>query len=115
MDAMETVKQPRRFGVIGSLVGLSALVVSALTRLLPEALLDKPAYETTPMTEVIGTAAAALAVIAIALAVVAVICKEEKLLAGIAVALGATAIAIQIWWVLVIVVIAFILANSLLS
>lgn len=111
----ETVEQPRRLGVIGSLVGLLALVVSALTRLLPETFLSKPVYQTTLMTEVLGTGAAALAVIAIAFAVVAIICKEEKFLAGVAVALGAAAIAVQIWWIFVLIVIAIIIANSVLS
>ena len=112
---MDTVKPSRRFGVFGSIVGLLALVVSALTHLLPEAFLHKPLYQTTLATEVLGTVAAALAVIAIAFAVVAVICKEEKLLAGIAVALGALAIAVQIWWVLVILAIGFVVLNGILG
>lgn len=109
----ETVQQPRRLGVIGSLIGLLALVVSALTRLLPATLLDKPVYQTSLMSEVLGTAAAALGVAAIGFAVVAIICKEERLLAGIAVALGAAAIAVQIWWALFLILIAIILANIL--
>ena len=51
----------------------------------------------------------------IILAVLAVIFREEKLLAGIAVTLGAAAIAVQIWWVLVIVAFAMIIANAFLS
>ena len=51
----------------------------------------------------------------IALAVFAVIFREEKLLAGIAATLGAAAIAVQVWWVLIVAVLAMIIANVLLS
>ena len=40
----ETVRQSRRLGIIGSAVGLLALLVSALTYLLPDTLLYKPVY-----------------------------------------------------------------------
>jgi hypothetical protein len=56
--------------------------------------------------------AASLGVLAIALAVFAVIFREEKLLAGIAAVLGGAAIAVQIWWVLVIVAVAIVILNA---
>lgn len=109
---MDTVIQSRRFGIIGSVVGLVALLVSALTQLLPAAYLSGLVGQVT-WNEVLSTTAAALGVLAIALAVIAVIMKEEKLLAGIAAVLGAVAIAVQVWWVLIILAIALIILNSL--
>ena len=109
---MDTVRQSRRLGIIGSVVGLSALVVSALTHLLPGAYLSGLAGQAT-WSEVLSMAAASLGVLAIALAVVAIIMKEEKLLAGIAAVLGTAAIAVQIWWVLIILAVAIIIINSL--
>ena len=143
----DIVRQSRRFGIVGSIVGLLALLVSALTQLLPAAYLAQPvagqAIETaapkardhvifqtkrfeitrsreateprtagTTWNDVLATTAAALGVLAIALAVLAVIFREEKLLAGIAAALGAAAIAVQVWWVLIIVAIAMVIANA---
>lgn len=144
----DAVRQSRRLGIIGSAVGLLALLVSALTYLLPEALLDKPI---TPVTEVaakkdaehlvfrikrleiksreaseqrtagttweqaLSTAAVALGLLAIVFAVFAVIFREEKLLAGIAATLGGAAIAVQVWWVLIVVVVAMVIANAFLS
>ena len=67
----------------------------------------------TTWNEVLSTTAAALGVLAIAFAVFAVIFKEERLLAGIAAVLGAAAIAVQIWWVLILVAIAIVIANFL--
>ncbi len=147
---MDTVRKPRRFGIIGSIVGLLALLVSALTQLLPAAHLAQPAFGQvtepaapkakdhvifhtkrfeitksreaseqrtvgTTWNEVLSTTAAALGMLAIALAVFAVIFREEKLLAGIAAVLGAAAIAVQIWWVLIIVAIAVFILNAFLS
>jgi hypothetical protein len=144
----EPVRQSRRLGIIGSIVGLLALLVSALTQLLPAAYLAQPAFGQaieatvpkardhvifqtkrfeitkpreapeqrpagTTWNEVLSTAAAALGVLAIAFAVFAVIFKEERLLAGIADVLGATAIAVQIWWVLILVAVAIVIANFL--
>lgn len=144
----EPVKQSRRLGIIGSIVGLLALLVSALTQLVPAAYLAQPAFGQateaaapkakdhvifqtkrfeitrpreapeqrpagTTWNEVLATAAAALGVLAIAFAVFAVIFKEERLLAGIAAVLGAAAIAVQIWWVLLLVAIAIVIANFL--
>ena len=109
---MDTVRQSRRLGIIGSVVGLSALVVSALTHLLPGAYLSGLAGQAT-WNEVLSMAAASLGVLAITLAVVAIIMKEEKLLAGIAAVLGTAAIAVQIWWVLIILAVAIIIINSL--
>ncbi len=40
----DAVKQSRRLGIIGSAVGLLALLVSALTYLLPDAVLHKPVH-----------------------------------------------------------------------
>jgi len=145
---MDTVRQPRRFGIIGSIVGLLALLVSALTQLLPAAYLAHPVagqaieaaapkakdhvifstkrFEITKSREapeprpagttwndVLATTAAALGVLAIALAVFAVIFKEERLLAGIAAVLGTAAIAVQIWWVLILMAVAIIIINFL--
>jgi hypothetical protein len=44
---MDTVRHSRRLGIIGSAVGLLALLASALTQLLPDALLHKPVYQVT--------------------------------------------------------------------
>jgi hypothetical protein len=44
---MNTGRQSRRLGIIGSVVGLLALVISALTQLLPAAHLVKPVAQTT--------------------------------------------------------------------
>ena len=41
------VRRSRRLGIIGSAVGLLALLVSALTYLLPETLLYKPIHQVT--------------------------------------------------------------------
>ena len=142
------VRRSRRLGIIGSAVGLLALLVSALTYLLPETLLYKPIHPTTEAAgkketehlifrikrleiksreaseqlpasttweQALSTTAAALGLLAITFAVFGVIFREEKLLAGIAATLGAAAIAVQVWWVLIIVVIAMIIANALSS
>ena len=142
------VRQSRRLGIIGSAVGLLALLVSALTYLLPETLLYKPIHPTTEAAakketehlifrikrlevksreaseqrptgttweQALSTAAAALGLLAITFAVFGVIFREEKLLAGIAATLGAAAIAVQVWWVLVVVVLAMVIANAFLS
>ncbi len=69
----------------------------------------------TTWEQALSTAAVSLGLLAIIFAVLAVIFREEKLLAGIAVTLGAAAIAVQIWWVLVIVAFAMIIANAFLS
>ncbi len=142
------VRQSRRLGIIGSAVGLLALLVSALTYLLPDALLDRPVY---PVTEVAGkkdaehlifrikrleiksreapaqrpagttweqalsTAAVVLGLLGITFSVFAVMFREEKLPAGIAATLGAAAIAVQVWWVVVVVVLAMVIANAFLS
>jgi hypothetical protein len=145
-----TVRQSRRLGIIGSAVGLLALLVSSLTYLLPDSLLYRPVTQVTEAAvkkdsehvilrikrleiksreatapeqrpagttweQALSTAAVSLGLLAIILAVLAVIFREEKLLAGIAVTLGAAAIVVQIWWVLVIVALAMIIANALLS
>jgi hypothetical protein len=149
----DAVRQSRRFGIIGSAVGLLALLVSSLTYLLPDALLDKPVAQVTAAAgkeaagkkdseplifrikrleiksreapeqrpagttweQALSTTAVALGLLAIAFAVFAVIFREEKLLAGVAAILGSAAIAVQIWWVLVFVVLAIVIANALLS
>ena len=49
--------------------------------------------------------------LSVALAVFAVIFKEEKLLASIAAVLGGAAIAVQIWWTLIIVAVAIGILN----
>ena len=141
-------RRSRRLGIIGSAVGLLALLVSALTYLLPETLLYKPIHPTTEAAakketehlifrikrleiksreaseqlpasttweQALSTTAAALGLLAITFAVFGVIFREEKLLAGIAATLGAAAIAVQVWWVLIVVVIAMVIANAFLS
>jgi hypothetical protein len=108
---MDTAAQSRRFSIIGAVTGLLALVVSALTQLVPGVYLSGLVGQTT-WNEVLSTGAAALGVIAISFAVVAIIMKEGKLLAGIAAVLGFAAIAIQIWWVLLILAIAIVVMNS---
>jgi hypothetical protein len=44
---MDTVRQSRRLGIIGCAAGLLALLASALTYLLPDALLYKAVYQVT--------------------------------------------------------------------
>ena len=146
---METVRQPRRLGIIGCVVGLLALLVSALTQLLPAAQLSRPVVRQaieaaapkkdhvifstkrfeitrsreaseppavgTTWNDVLSMTAASLGVLAIALAVFAIIFREEKLLAGIAAVLGAAAIAVQVWWALVIVAVAIVILNAIVS
>ena len=144
----DAIRQSRRLGIIGSAVGLLALLVSALTYLLPDALLHKPVYQVTEAAgqrdaehlifrikrlevrsreaseqrtvgttweQGLSTAAVSLGLLAIVFAVFAVIFREEKLLAGIAATLGAAAIAVQVWWVLIVVVLAMMIANAFLS
>ena len=141
-------RQSRRLGIIGSAVGLLALLVSALTYLLPDTLLNRPINQVTEVAakketenlifriqrleiksreaseqrpagttweQALSTAAVALGLLAIAFAVFAVIFREEKLLAGIATTLGAAAIAVQVWWVVIIVVFAMVIANTFAS
>jgi hypothetical protein len=145
---MNAVRQSRRLGIIGCAVGLLALLTSALTYLLPGALLHKPIYQVTeaagqkatdhlvfrikrleirsneaPEQRTVGytwnqglsTAAASLGLLAIVFAVFAVILREEKLLAGIAATLGAAAIAVQVFWVLIVVAVAIVIIGSFLS
>ena len=147
---MEPVRQSRRLGIIGCIIGLLALLTSALTQLLPAAQLAQPIasqateaaapkakdhvifstkrFEITRSREapeqhtagttwndVLSMTAASLGVLAIALAVLAVIFREEKLLAGIAAVLGAAAIAVQIWWVLIIVAVAIVILNGIVG
>ena len=141
-------RRSRRLGIIGSAVGLLALLVSALTYLLPETLLYKPIHPTTEAAakketehlifrikrleiksreaseqlpasttweQALSTTAAALGLLAITFAVFGVIFREEKLLAGIAATLGAAAIAVQVWWVLIVVAVAIAIIGSFLS
>jgi hypothetical protein len=65
----------------------------------------------TTWEQAISTAAVSLALLAIVFAVFAVIFREEKLLADITVVLGGAAIAVQVWWVVIIIVFAMIIAN----
>ena len=146
---MEPVRQSRRLGIIGCIVGLLALLTSALTQLLPAAQLAQPIasqateaaapkakdhviFSTkrfeiksreasepravgTTWNDVLSMTAASLGVLAIALAVFAVIFREEKLLAGIAAVLGGAAIAVQVWWALVIVAVAIVILNGIVG
>jgi len=108
---MDSAVQSRRFSIIAAVTGLVALLVSTLTQLVPEVYLSGLVGQTT-WHGVLATGAAALGVIAISFAVVAIIMKEGKLLAGIAATLGFVAIAVQIWWVLLILAVAIIVINS---
>ena len=145
---MNTVRPSRRLGIIGSVVGLLALVASALTQMLPAAVLLEPLSRTTEEARPKGTdhlifhtkrleirsreaaeqrsvgntweqglstAVVALGLLAITLAVFAVILREEKLLAGVAAALGAAAIAVQVFWVLILVALAIVIVSAILS
>ena len=148
---MNTVRQSRRLGIIGSIVGLFALVVSALTQLLPTVPVSEPVRHATeaavpkekgrwsfrldrfeikshqasePRTtekagydwnQTLSTTAVALGLLAIVFAVLSVIMKEERLLAGIAAVLGGAAIAVQIYWVVIIVVVVMAIANAIFS
>lgn len=151
---MNTVRQSRRLGIIGSIVGLLALFVSALTQLLPTLSASEPARQTTEAAEptdkgrwslhikgfeirshgaseqhtagtvgrvgydwnqALSTDAVALGLLAIVFAVFSVIVKEEKLLAGIAATLGCTAIAIQIYWIVIVIVVLMVIANAIFS
>ena len=120
--------QSRRLGIIGSIVGLLALVAAVLPHwvvpvLYPPPPADKvivdtghrikqrliarakgieyqePQREESPGHRVsidLSTAAVSLGLLAIVMAVLALIFREEKLLAGVAAALGVSAIAIEI-------------------
>ena len=146
---MSDVRQSRRLGAIGSIVGLLALLVSSLTYLLPAdffagPVVSRPTVETgqklrdhltfrpkgveftsraasEPRTaaevwnERITTTAVALGLLAIVFAVVSVILREEKLLAGIAAVLGITAIGVQLFWVMVALFLVMAVASALLS
>jgi len=123
--------QTRRLGVIGSLVGLLALVAAVLPHWvvpvfyppppadqvivdtghrLKERLVARakgveyqaPQKERSPGSRLSGdfsTAAVALGLLAIVMAVLALIFREEKLLAGVSAALGLTAIAFEMWFI----------------
>ena len=115
---MNDIVQPsRRLGIIGSVFGLLALLVAALTHLLPQEMLYINVTGTAGSTwsDIVSTSAASLGLIAIALAVFAVIFREEKLLAGVAAVLGVAAMAVLLWWVLIVGVIAIIIVNALVS
>jgi hypothetical protein len=65
--------------------------------------------------QALSTAAVALGLLAIVFAVFSVITREEKLLAGIAAVLGCTAIAVQIYWIVIVIVVLMVIANAILS
>jgi hypothetical protein len=125
-----------------------ALLVSALTYLLPDVLLHKSIYQVTEAAgrkdtdhtifrtkrieirsreapeqhtasftwnQGLSTAAVSLGLLAIAFAVLTVILREEKLLAGIAATLGVAAIAVQVWWILIAVAVAIVIISGFLS
>jgi len=77
----------------------------------------RPASEPRTVAEVwnerITTTAVALGLLAIVLAVVSVIMREEELLAGIAAVLGITAIGVQLFWVMVAIFFVLAIANLL--
>jgi hypothetical protein len=145
---MNAVRQSRRLGTIGSIVGLLALLASALTQVLPAIFPPEPydhvidetgqrgkdhlifpakrleirpreASEQRPngytWNQGLSTVAVSLGLLAISLAVFSVVLREEKLLAGIAAGLGIAAIAVQVYWILIGVVILIAIVNSLFS
>jgi len=141
---MNAVRQSRRLGTIGSIVGLLALLASALTQLLPAVFPPEPFDNVLDETgqrvkdhlifrtkksdlaseqrtvgytwnQGLSTVAVSLGLLAIALAVFSVILREEKLLAGVAAALGIAAIAVQVYWILIGVVILIVIVNALFS
>ncbi len=145
---MNAVRQSRRLGTIGSIVGLLALLASVLTQLLPAVFPPEPFDQVLDETgqrvkdhlifrakrlEIrprkaseqravgytwnlgLSTVAVSLDLLAIALAVFSVILREEKLLAGVAAALGIAAIAVQVYWILIGVVILIVIVNALFS
>jgi len=145
---MNAVRQSRRLGTIGSIVGLLALLASVLTQLLPAVFPPEPFDQVLDETgqrvkdhlifrakrleirprkaseqravgytwnQGLSTVAVSLDLLAIALAVFSVILREEKLLAGVAAALGIAAIAVQVYWILIGVVILIVIVNALFS
>ncbi len=136
----------RRLGIIGSIVGLLALIAAVLPHwVLPRLYPPPPAdqvivdvghslkqrliarargveYQAPKKEESAGyrlgvdfsTAAVSLGLLAIVLAVLALIFREEKLLAGVSAALGVAAIAFEMWFIAlgVLLVIAIIYAVT---
>jgi hypothetical protein len=76
---------------------------------------SEPRTTGTSWNQVLSTAAASLGLLAIVFAVFAVILREEKLLASVAAVLGVAAIAVQVWWALVVVAVAIVIINAFLS
>ena len=69
----------------------------------------------TTWEQALSTAAVSLGLLAITFAVFAVVFREEKLLAGIAATLGVAAIAVQLWWAVIAVVLVIFVINAFLS
>jgi hypothetical protein len=120
--------QSRRLGVIGSIVGLFALIAAVLPHWVLPALYPPPPVDQvivdtghrlkerliarakgveyqaprqapsagTRLSGDFSTAAVALGLLAIVMAVLALVFREEKLLAGVSATLGITAIAVEI-------------------
>jgi hypothetical protein len=123
--------QSRRLGIIGSLVGLLALIAAVLPQWVLPAMYPPPPvdkvivdtghrikerliarakgveYQAPRQEEPAGhrlsvdfsTAAVSLGLLAIVLAVFSQFFREEKLLAGVAAALGVASIAIEMWFI----------------
>ena len=148
MTATATRSAPsRRLGVIGSIVGLLALIASVLPHWIVPVIYPPPPadkvivdtghrlkdrliagvrgveYQTPPREKSTGSqirdassiGAISLGLLAITLAVFALVFREERMLAAVAAALGTGAIAIEISFlamgVLVFVVILYVVAN----
>jgi hypothetical protein len=129
--SMNSAPQPRRLGIIGSIVGLLALIAAVLPHwVLPamyppppvdQVIVDTghrlkqrliarakgveyqaPKREKSPgevLSSDFSTAAVSLGVLAILMAVVSQLFREEKLLAGISAMLGVAAIAVEMWFI----------------
>jgi len=123
--------QSRRLGIIGSIVGLLALIAAVLPHwvvpvVAPPEPVDKvivdighgikerliarakgveyhaPKKEQSTGSRLswdFSAAAVSLGLFAIVMAVLALVCREEKLLAGVSASLGVTAIAFEMWFI----------------
>ena len=139
--------QSRRLGVIGSVVGLLALVAAVLPHWVVPAMFPPPQSEQVKtdtgqkprgrffarresieqqigareerigdrLSGIFSTAAVSLGLLAIVLAVLSLIFREEKLFAGVSAALGTVALAIEVAYILMPFAFFFIVAILFLA
>jgi hypothetical protein len=139
--------QSRRLGVIGSVVGLLALVAAVLPHWVVPAMFPPPQSEQVKtdtgqkprgrffgrresveqqigtreerigdrLSGIFSTAAVSLGLLAIVLAVLSLIFREEKLFAGVSAALGTVALAIEVAYMLMPFAFFFIVAILFLA